>query len=81
MARTDVGPSHEPGRTQAAEPVAPEEGRTPPARPAEGGTENERSDEIAETVPERTTRATDLPHGTSFESPEDIERRSRGPKR
>ncbi len=69
MARDDRGPAHEPGHTAHA--GDPAEARTPPARPDERGTEEERARRIGAAKDERTTRREDRPHGTAADAPED----------
>jgi hypothetical protein len=67
MARKGRGPAD--GISRTAEEADPRTARTPAARPDERGTQDERADRITETVPERTTRPTDRPHGTSADDP------------
>lgn len=68
MARKGRGPAD--GISRTAEEADPRTARTPAARPDERGTQDDRADRIAETVPERTTRPTDRPHGTSADDPD-----------
>ncbi len=68
MPRDDRGPSDEPGRTaHAGDPAT---ARTPPARPDERGTEDERARRIGATKDERTPRPGDRPYGTSADGPD-----------
>ncbi len=68
MPRDDRGPSHEPGR--AARAGDPAGARTPPARPDERGTGEERGARIGSSMDERTTRREDRPRGTAADTPE-----------
>jgi hypothetical protein len=68
MTRKGRGPADDISRT--AEEADPRTARTPAARPDERGTQEEQADRIAETVPERTTRSTDRPHGTTADDPD-----------
>ncbi len=79
MPRDDRGPSHEPGR--AAHAGDPAQARTPPARPDERATEEERARRIGATKDERTTRREDRPQGPSADAPEDVGRDPRRDER
>lgn len=74
MTRDDRGPSHDPTRT--AERPDPRDSRTPPARPDERGTGEQRADRIASRADERTTSRDEPSQGTAAASPEEIDRES-----